>query len=1411
MVAVIRAVFSRVRRVSLWLALLLALSLLPALPVSAGGEQTLTATESPSSTEAQPQPESQTAPIEIESERTDRSRVYALENGLREVQIYPGTINYRDSSGAFAPVDNTLKPDADGNFVNASNRYTVALPADASRPVRIAAGASWLQFGLRGAVGAPDVSGSRATYTDALPGVTAVYEAGNDQVKETLVLSDARQSSFMFDLAWSDGSSVAAAPDGGIDVASANGTNVMRLLPPSVVDANGASGPTRLSIDKSTLTLSVDPSWLSSADRRFPVAVDPSTLLGGPYTTYPDCTINSTAPTVASCALTTLNVSSSLRSLVRFDDLTNWVPHDAVVQSADLNLLATAVSGSQTVAVTPVAKNWTTGVTWKKYDGSNNWATSGGDITGVGDAEPVSTSGVRYHFYPTKAVQDMVSGAIGSYGFIITNTAGTVSFGSFNAVSSSSWPSMSVFYTPRLGTPGFNQFTKFSLNDQLDLKVNVANGNLVVIERGPRMQGTGPAMAFDHFYNSLDQAWRFAGGRDVNLYGYPGPADQTLFAPSGTPFWFRQQTTGGTTYDDPPGINASLTWVTDHFELKFHSSEEVWKLQSINGAGIAVLREQKDRNGNKISYSYDNATGRLTSIADTQNRAVTVAYDGSGRIATLTDVLSRAFAYNYDSNGRVLTSTMPGSTRNVYAYDASGNLTRVTDPGGHVTAVGYDSSHRVTSVARLTDGVSGPTTSFSYTDSLLGTATGVVTDPNSHATTYRHNNNDLVTGTIDALGNLRASDYSPNFDVSRFTDALHSATQFSYNSNSSLSGTVSATGSTTSYGYSNTNHPFATTQSTDPQGNQLAYSYDAGGNLTGTTSASAGVSVSRQLNANGTTASVKDGNGNTTTYGYDASGNLTSITPPTPLGRVTITPDAVSRVSATTDGKGQTTKYAYDSLDRVIAITDSANSAVAYSYDADGNLIQRVDSRGTWRFAYDALNRPTYKTFPDNTGSGSKWDAASNLTAITDTGVTTSYSYGPTNLVTTLTDTSGSATTFAYDSNGKRTLTTFPNGIKQAVRYDLAGREVEITGTTSGGAILTHFTYSYADPTTGVDRGLRYSMTDASSTTTQYRYDALNRLSQSNPGSATCTYGYDNNGNRTSRSGTASGCASQTFGYNASNENTTAGYAFDADGNETGLPGSGDNDLNVLGYNPKNQTITFTVGVNAGHPATSTASYADATQKERTSTGKAGILGTTVTGGGSTTINWSRDPDGNVIAAYNTTLGTKGYFLYDGLGSIVAGYDQAGVQQASYTYDAFGQTLTSSGSLVAYNPFGFVQGESSAGGLIKFGDRHYNPADGRWTQQDPVAGSIETPTSLNRFAYVNDDPVNSQDRTGLGCGAVGTAFDVLGGFIYALGSENYDEAGVAIPIILACGFYDSYDYLQSVQEDLVNNLSTYFG
>ena len=91
--------------------------------------------------------------------------------------------------------------------------------------------------------------------------------------------------------------------------------------------------------------------------------------------------------------------------------------------------------------------------------------------------------------------------------------------------------------------------------------------------------------------------------------------------------------------------------------------------------------------------------------------------------------------------------------------------------------------------------------------------------------------------------------------------------------------------------------------------------------------------------------------------------------------------------------------------------------------------------------------------------------------------------------------------------------------------------------------------------------------------------------------------------------------------------------------------------------------------------------------------------------------------------------------------------DSSGNLVNSYVYDLFGNLFEQNETVA--NPWQYASGYlDSATGLYHFGARYYDPTLGRWTQQDPVAPTLTSPDSLNRYLYVGDSPVNGTDTSG---------------------------------------------------------------
>lgn len=102
------------------------------------------------------------------------------------------------------------------------------------------------------------------------------------------------------------------------------------------------------------------------------------------------------------------------------------------------------------------------------------------------------------------------------------------------------------------------------------------------------------------------------------------------------------------------------------------------------------------------------------------------------------------------------------------------------------------------------------------------------------------------------------------------------------------------------------------------------------------------------------------------------------------------------------------------------------------------------------------------------------------------------------------------------------------------------------------------------------------------------------------------------------------------------------------------------------------------------------------------------------------------------------------YFLYDGVGNVVALANEQGAIVQRYTYSAFGEMISQSGSVE--NPYQFqTKHLSSSTNLVNFGFRNYSPLIGRFTTPDPM-GFVDGP---NVYGYVGNNPLNLIDPFGL--------------------------------------------------------------
>ncbi len=294
---------------------------------------------------------------------------------------------------------------------------------------------------------------------------------------------------------------------------------------------------------------------------------------------------------------------------------------------------------------------------------------------------------------------------------------------------------------------------------------------------------------------------------------------------------------------------------------------------------------------------------------------------------------------------------------------------------------------------------------------------------------------------------------------------------------------------------------------------------------------------------------------------------------------------------------------------------------------------------------------------------------------------------------------------------------------------------------------MTRFAYAYSR--SGSDTGLRQSVTDKDNKATAYSYDALDRLIQAKTTSSSGSilddfrYAWDAVGNRTSETVRKAGLlgtsdVTTTATFNAADQLTIRGdvtYSYDANGNQTASSAG-----QALAYNGADQTTSLK---RAGGSALA-ATYAGASQVERASAGATTFTNTLLGVSAGGTTGYTRDPAGALVGIRGTN---RSYYLFDGLGSVVAVTSSSGSVTNSYTYDPFGVTTETKALLTnVFNPWRYAgQYQDTTTGLYKMGARYYQPELGRWTQPDPSG------LDANAYAYAASDPINNSDPTGLFC------------------------------------------------------------
>lgn len=525
------------------------------------------------------------------------------------------------------------------------------------------------------------------------------------------------------------------------------------------------------------------------------------------------------------------------------------------------------------------------------------------------------------------------------------------------------------------------------------------------------------------------------------------------------------------------------------------------------------------RNGGEelTTYAYDylgNQTQSRTAYSASQNCAYTTSstYNHAGQVLSTADADGNTVTYTYDWLGNQLTKRSPKDQNpnpnktkypTVYTYDALNRLVRVETPlaAGHSGWVDYiyDANGNVIQERTLT----GSKDSSRYRN-----------------TYYTYDSMNRVT---QVKGNAK-QDFQSGTDRYQYTN-------YTYDTRGNIVTMFVGNGAnwhTTQYTYDRYSRPLT---QTNPLGQTECFTYDINGNLT------------KQVDRNGVTAN----------YTYDAMGRLTRSQAGSDVMSFTYTSTG-QRGSATYNG--HTTTYTYnDAGDLIKEVTPVATKTMTYGVGGLCTAFVVNANNKTYLNNQYSYNKLGYLTKVDsgNVEGHYSYDSNGNVTNVTyGNNSTASYTYNKADMVTEVKNkynkTELSNFKYTYGSDGNVLTRTEGWGRNATVNYTYDGLN-RLTQESQTGDYTFANTYAYDDYSN------RQSVTDNSGVSTNYTYDANNRL-LSTTGGEVGTYTYDANGNLTQVT-VGTGTTARTLSYTYDNFNrlkrisdngTETVYTYDADG-----------------------------------------------------------------------------------------------------------------------------------------------------------------------------------------------------------------------------------------------------------------------
>ena len=765
--------------------------------------------------------------------------------------------------------------------------------------------------------------------------------------------------------------------------------------------------------------------------------------------------------------------------------------------------------------------------------------------------------------------------------------------------------------------------------------------------------------------------------------------------------------------------------------------------------------EYTDESGTKTEYTYDNHYRVKTEKSG--DETTTYTYDSKGNVISyVTSNEKNNTYYTYNSAGKVIRE-QTDNDYTYYTYDAKGNnlvlATLKKDYQGEAPAL-YDSSltcfdtttYTYDSKGRVAKEENSDGSSVSYEYDVSGNVTketNVTVENDKTKTT-------VTTYTYDDMGNLLTTQ-SEGDSATYVYDKAGRTLRVTQNGETTRTlydneGRVIQEIAPEDYDSSKDGLPTSNTYADANAGHRYVYN-QATGNLDSETN-HLGV---KTIYTYYSTGEKKTETFDIYKYDYNINGNLTKVYVDG-VNTLSYNYDEDYNLTSEVYANGQSIRYRYDDNNNLVSQyhNNDTSAYVTFSYNTDNELTQKVNADTGLKYVYGENNSVEVYRLSDDTlvqsytedvteadednGIEAKTDVTESHFGTTYSSVikdkSVSYINGNNTFEYSYTENDNAVASDVIKYNGTSVLNA-------GYTYDNNGNVTEKNYGNSRSVINAY------------DIKCRITSTSYNGKTFNYTYDINSQLTAVSGNNYSASYAYDSRGNITNKNVNGT---STTFTYSNSDwkDELTA---------VNGTPLTYDENGNVLTYGDK--SFIWNTGRNL-------ASIVDGDNEYSYTYDENGIRTSKTVNGITTSYNtkdgvilYQTDGTDTLYFQYDTSgvplgfiwNGTQYFYITNQMGDVISITDVQGNELAQYSYDEWGNTLSTSDNDIAnINPLryrGYYYDNETSYYYLQ--SRYYDPCICRFINADDteIAKTWKNDKfSNNLYLYCNNDPINYSDYTG---------------------------------------------------------------